>query len=394
MPEDATGGEARPDEAGPENPLTGALAGIRVVDFTQIAAGPLCTMMLGDLGADVIKIEPPGGELGRLLGPPFVAGESTTYLSLNRNKIGLTLDLKTDEGLARAHELIASADVVVESFRPGVADRLGIGYCAMRARFPDLIYCSVSAYGQNGPRSHKPGVDGVLQAASGLMSVIGHDGEAPSKIQAPVVDMVTGYHAVIAVLAALARRSAGTVPGHVDVNMFASALMLQQIPLAGYLASGDLPVRTGSGAPYATPNEAYKTADGHILIAAYQKARWLAFCDVIDRPELAVDPRFADMSERMKYRDTLTREIEAALARRSTDSWVDALEARDIICSPISDYHALRKSPLLEAAQVLTTVQHPAAGTCLMPGFAIGGRCIPVRLPPPTLACGSTDDPT
>jgi crotonobetainyl-CoA:carnitine CoA-transferase CaiB-like acyl-CoA transferase len=369
----------------PENPLLGALAGIRVVDFTQVAAGPLCTMMLADLGADVVKIEPPGGELGRMLGPPFVNGESTAFLALNRNKRSIVLDLKTQEGRQHAHGLIAEADVLVESFRPGVADRLGIGFSAMRARFPRLVYCSISAYGQSGPLSAKPGVDGVLQAASGLMSITGREGEPPSKLQAPVVDMVTGYHAVIAVLAGLSRRAAATVPGHLDVNMFASALMLQQVPLAAYLNTGELPARTGSGAPYATPNEAYRTADGYILVAAYQESRWRRFCALIARPDLIDDPRFAAMPIRMQHRAELTLEIERALAKRTTAEWVERLEGGDIICAPIADYATVNASPHVAASAVITRLRHPTAGDVSVPGFAIGGGAIPCRLPPPLL---------
>src|ERR1700692_2180562 len=179
------------DSATAPHPLEGALDTIRVIDFTQIAAGPLCTMLLADMGADVLKVEPPGGAIGRPLGPPFIGGESAVFLALNRNKRSVVIDLKTEEGREQARCLIATADVLVESYRPGVADRLGIGFHAARAISPKLIYCSISAYGQRGPWSAKPGVDGVLQAATGLMSVTGAEGEPPSKLQVPVVDMVT-----------------------------------------------------------------------------------------------------------------------------------------------------------------------------------------------------------
>jgi crotonobetainyl-CoA:carnitine CoA-transferase CaiB-like acyl-CoA transferase len=367
------------------NPLEGALDTIRVIDFTQIAAGPLCTMLLADMGADVLKVEPPGGDIGRTLGPPFIGGESAVFLALNRNKRSVVIDLKTEAGRQQAHGLIATADVVVESYRPGVADRLGIGFRDARAINPNLIYCSISAYGQNGPWSAKAGVDGVLQAVACLMSITGSEGEPPSKLQVPVVDMVAGYHATMAVVAALHQRAGGKVTGHVDVNLFAGALMLQQIPLSGYLTTGELPKRCGSGAPYATPNEAYETADGHILIAAYQSERWQRLCACLGRPELAGDPRFASLQDRMTNRSSLTAELNALLRRSATSFWIELLENADITCAPVADYHRVAGSPQLEAAGLLTSMNHPTAGEIVMPGFAIGGRAMPPRRVPPLL---------
>lgn len=360
------------------NPLQGALSGLRVIDFTQIAAGPLCTMLLADLGADVVKVEPPDGDLGRRLGPPFIEGQGGVFLALNRNKRGVVLDLKTEAGRRQAHALVADADILVESFRPGVAERLGIGFAAMRALNPRLLYCSISAYGQQGPWSGKPGVDGVLQAVSGLMSITGNAGEPPSKLQAPVVDMVTGYQAAIAVLAALHQRAAGTLPGQLDVSLFAGSLMLQQVPLSGYLSGGELPVRCGSGAPYATPNEAYATADGHMLVAAYQEPRWQRLCQAIGAPGLAEDPRFARLPQRMAHRAALTAALEGILTGRPTAHWLAVLEAADILCAPVADYAALRHLPPLAGLLAET-------GSLRMPGFAIGGPALPIRLAPPRL---------
>jgi crotonobetainyl-CoA:carnitine CoA-transferase CaiB-like acyl-CoA transferase len=343
-------------------------------------------MLLGDMGAEVVKVEPPGGDIGRALGPPFVEGESVLFMALNRNKRSIVLNLKTEEGRRLARELLAGADVLVESFRPGVAERLGIGYEAVTRLNPRLLYCSISAYGQEGPWSERPGVDGVLQAASGLMSVTGAEGEPPSKLQAPVVDMVTGYQATIAVLAALRRRDTGErLPCRLDVNLYAGALMLQQIPLAAYLASGELPVRCGSGAPYAAPNEAYETADGHVLVAAYQEGRWRAFCAAVERPDLATDPRFTTLASRVRNRPALTATLNAALRRRSTAAWLEILERADIICAPVADYRQVAASPQTAAAGLLTETPHPRAGRIAMPGFAIGGSPGPARLPPPLL---------
>lgn len=370
------------------NPIARALADIRVIDFTQIAAGPLCTMLLADMGADVIKVEPPGGDIGRTLGPPFIGGESAVFLALNRNKRSLVLDLKTEAGYRQAQALIATADVIVESFRPGVADRLGIGYRAMKAKFPDLIYCSISAYGQHGPWSTKAGVDGVLQAVTGLMSITGSDSEPPAKVQAPIADMATGFQAAIAVLAAICQRKAGVSAEHLDVNLFASSLMLQQVPLLGYLTTKELPRRHGSGAPYATPNEAYTTADGHILIAAYQPERWTKFCEAIGRPELEKDPRFAELPARMINRAALTNELNDVFCRRCTDEWLSILEARGVICAAVATYAQVAGFP--PTPTLVRTIHHQLAGDVVLPGFAIGGNVEQPRLPPPML--GEHDD--
>jgi crotonobetainyl-CoA:carnitine CoA-transferase CaiB-like acyl-CoA transferase len=340
-------------------------------------------MLLADMGADVIKIEPPNGDIARTLGPPFIGGESAVFLALNRNKRGLVIDLKTEGGRRQVEGLIETADVVIESFRPGVADRLGIGYRAMKARYPELIYCSISAYGQQGPWSTKPGVDGVMQAVTGLMSITGAESEPPSKVQAPIADMVTGYQAAIAILAAINQRDTGGATEHLDVNLYAGTLMLQQVPLLGYLTTKELPKRCGSGAPYATPNEAYSTADGYILIAAYQPERWIRFCKAIGRPDLEKDVRFASLRDRMANRAALTAELSKILVKRRTGEWLGALESAGIICAPVATYDEVAASPQL--AGILSTMSHQSAGEIILPGFAIGGRAAPVRLPPPTL---------
>ncbi len=367
------------------NPLTGALQGVRVIDFSQIAAGPMCSMLLADMGANVIKVDPPEGDIGRKLGPPFVQGESPIFLSVNRNKRSIIADLKTDAARERIHRLIKTADVLIESFRPGVADRLGIGFAEARAINPKIIYCSISAYGQQGPWSDKPGVDGVIQAVSGLMSVTGMEGEPPSKLQAPVVDMVTGLQAMIAVLLALRKRDHGIDPVRLDINLLSGALILQQIPFTSYLVSDELPLRTGSGAPYATPNEAYRTADGYVLIAAYQPGHWRKFCRVIGGEYLSEDPRFAQLAERMQHRAELRGLIEQVLQDKPTSHWAELFEQHGITSAPIADYRDVVSYAQVEAAGLLTSVHHTKLGEIRMPGFSIGGPSLSVHLPPPML---------
>ena len=346
--------------------LNCSLTGLKVIDFTQIAAGPTCTMLLADLGADVIKIEAPAGELGRAF-VPQVGGESVTFMSLNRNKQSITLDLKDPEQRELCKALMATADVVVESFRPGVMSRLQLGYEELAVTAPHLVYCSISAYGQTGPWRDKPGVDGVIQAVSGLMSVTGSPGAPPCKVQVPVVDMVTGYLAAVAVLAAVNKRRIDGQGQYIDLSMFASAIALQQSTFAAYLADDVVPQRIGSAAPYAAPNEALQCADGWIMVAAYHPARWLALCQTVGSPQLASDPRFADLGSRIENRNDLVTELEKRLSNGTKSQWLERFEAVDIICAPINDYAEAVNSPAYMHAALSQQLPHPTAGEIRMP---------------------------
>ena len=369
--------------------INAALAGIRVLDFSMVGAGPTCGMLLGDMGAEVTKIEAPGGDIGRKLGPPWQGGESVVSMSFNRNKRSLVINLKQPDGVAIALRMAALADVLLESFRPGVMDRLGLGYTTLAARFPRLVYCSVSAYGQSGPWRDKPGVDGIVQAVSGLMSQVGTPGAPPMKVQIPAADVVTGFLATTAVLAALrVRDQPGPSQGrgqHLDMSLYNGALMLQQSALASYLSSGELPPKSGSAAPYSAPNEAYPTKDGWIMIAAYHDDRWKAFCKVIGAPALCTQPEFASSPLRVANRDALTRAVSLRLAGKTSAEWQVLLEAADIICGPIAEYDAVLAQPQLAHNGAIVEMQHPRAGRVRMPGSALGDRDAQARvhLPPP-----------
>lgn len=366
--------------------LTRSLAGLKVIDFTQIAAGPTCTMTLADLGADVIKVESLSGELGRGF-VPCIAGESVTFMSLNRNKRSVALDLKDPAHRLACMELVSTADVVVESFRPGVMKRLGLGYDDLSAVNPRAIYCSVSAYGQTGPWKDKPGVDGVIQAVSGLMSVTGSAGAPPCKVQVPVVDMVTGYLAALAVLGALNQRHLEGRGQYIDVSMFSSAIALQQSSLGSYLADHIVPERIGSAAPYAAPNEAVRCADGWIMLAAYHPARWLALCETLGAPELATDARFADLASRITHRTVLVQVLEQLMSGGSRAEWLRRFEAVDIICAPINDYADVVASPPYVQAGLTEQMQHPAAGPISLPRspFSLQDAPQAASRPPPML---------
>jgi crotonobetainyl-CoA:carnitine CoA-transferase CaiB-like acyl-CoA transferase len=353
--------------------LANALSGIRLVDFTQVASGPTCTLMLADLGADVIKIEPPSGDTARSFGPPWIDGVGATFLALNRNKRGVVLDLKNPRDVVRAQELIRNADVVVENFRPGVMARLGLGCEAMQRDNPRLVYCSISAYGQNGSWRERAGVDGVVQAITGLMSLAGEADSGPIKVQAPIVDVVTGFLAAAAVQAALHDRARTGRGQWVDVSMLASSLMLQQTALASYLLSGDLPVKCGSAAPYAAPNESFATRDGSIMIAAYQPDRWRKLCEVLGVPALADDPRFARLPDRIANRTALVAALEAVLRTRDTNEWIAMLEAADVLCAPIATYDAVVELPPVQENGLLVDVPHPTRGSIRTVGCGLAG---------------------
>lgn len=349
--------------------MSGALDGIKVLDLSQGAAGPTCAMHLGDLGADVLKVEPPGGEWGRLLGPPFVEGVAAAFLGMNRNKRSVVIDLKAPGGPDVVLRLAAYCDVALESFRPGVSDRLGIGYEAMAAVNPRLVYAAISAFGQTGPWRDRPGVDGVAQAMGGIMSVTGTADGPPVKVGVPAADMAGAVFASQAILAALFARERTGRGQRVDVSLLDSLLAYQVVPLSMFLAGGESPQRLGSAAPYAAPNEAYPTLDGHVMVAAYTPRRWEALCVALDRPNLATDPRFDTNEKRVMDRSVLTEVLEPLFRTRTTAEWLEIFEEADVLCGPLLSYPELVAEPHVARGDALVTVQHHAIGEIRAPAF-------------------------
>jgi crotonobetainyl-CoA:carnitine CoA-transferase CaiB-like acyl-CoA transferase len=351
--------------------LRNALQGLTVLDFTQIAAGPTCTMLLADMGARVIKVEAPEGDLGRSLGPAWVGDDSALYHGFNRGKQGLCLDLKNRRALEVAMRLVAEADVLIESMRPGVMTRLGLGYEAVAALNPVLVYCSISAYGQQGPYADRAGVDGILQADSGLMSLIGIPGAPTCKVQAPVVDVVTGYMACMAILAKLQARHRDGQGGHLDVNLMNSALALQQSSISSYLRDGELPTPIGSAAPYSAPNEAFQTEDGWMMVAAYNGNRWERLCALLGHPQWSSDPRFISSAQRVMHRAEMQEELTAVFRTQPTAHWLERLRAADILCAKVADYGDLLNHPQLAENGMLAEIEHPRHGVLRVPGFPV-----------------------
>ena len=368
--------------------LRHALDGLTVIDFTQIGAGPTCTMLLADMGARVIKVEPPGGELGRALGPGWIGNDSALFHSFNRNKLGVCLDLKSPQGLEVAKRLVMQADVLVESMRPGVMERLGLGHEALRHVHPGLVYCSVSAYGQRGPCAQQAGVDGILQADSGLMSLIGSPDSEPAKVQAPVVDVVTGYLACVAVLAKLAQRARDGLGGHLDVNLLNSALALQQPSLTSYLASGELPERIGSAAPYSAPNEAFRTEDGWIMVAAYIGDRWERLCTALNLQHLAADERFATSTARVANRQAMRKALGEPIRTRPTAHWIALFRQADILCAPVASYADVEQHVQVQANGMIAALAHPSLGTIRTPGFPVNSAECNAVPHAPAPSCG------
>ncbi|MGH8811997.1 MAG: CaiB/BaiF CoA transferase family protein [Advenella sp.] len=365
------------------------LKGVKVLDFTHVGAGPMCTMLLGDMGAEIIKVEPPGGELGRKLGPGWIGEDCTAYYGFNRNKQSIVIDLKKEQGRDLARQLCANAQIVVESLRPGVMDRLGLGYERLAETRPDLIYCSISAYGQSGPFSERPGVDGILQADTGLMSLIGHpDVQEPCKVQAPIVDVTTGYVACMSILAKLLDKTKGGVGGHIDVSLMNAALVLQQTTLTNFFHQKSLPQPLGSAAPYSAPNEAFQTQDGWIMIAAYNGDRWTRLCDAVDISEFTNDERLASSSSRVENRQFMRQILNDAFRKRKTAYWMDKLRSADILCAKVAQYSDVELHPQAIHNSIFTSFDHPEFGPIKTVGFPVNSmssNAQPHDMPP---SCG------
>ena len=318
--------------------MAGALDGILVADFSRVLAGPLCTMTLGDLGADVVKVERPEvGDDTRHWGPPFVEEGSTYYLGLNRNKRSVVLDLKDAGDLVLARRLAARADVVVESFRPGTMERLGLGHEDVRTENPGVVYCSVSAFGSGERAAGLPGYDLLLQATSGLMSFTGEPDGRPLKVGVALIDMICGLYATSGVLAALHARSRTGEGQHVEVSLMDSALSALLNQGSAYLLAGVVAGRLGNRHPSIVPYETYTAADGDFAIATGNDGNFARLCEAIGRPELAADPRYASNGARLEHRDALGEELTAALAARPVAEWVELLAAAGVPAGPIND---------------------------------------------------------
>ena len=368
-------------EATARRPLTGVV----VIDLSQVLAGPLCTMVLADLGADVIKVEPPHGDQSRTSLGTRIGDDSAAFLAINRNKRSVVLDLRTESGRDALHRLVSRADVVVENFRPDVADNLGAGYDELSALNPRLIYGSVTGFGSEGPYAKRAGLDLVVQAMTGLMSVTGEQGGRPVKNGPPVADLSSGLYLTIGILAALHDRDVTGVGQKVATSLYESALSLAVWETAELWATGEQPGPLGSAHRMAAPYQALRTSDGYVVVAATNTRFWQRLCDLVGRPELVDDSRFTTNAGRLAHRGELTDLLEAALTRRTTAEWVEELVAAGVPAGPLQDYpHALR-DPHTLATGMVVEAPHPEAGTLRLLGSPLhlsSGDFRLDRLPP------------
>jgi len=373
------------------HPAVLPLDDVLVFDLSRVLSGPYCSMYLGDFGARVVKLERPGeGDDTRSYGPPFVAGEACYYLSVNRNKQSMALDLKHPEGRALAHAIAARADVVLENFRPGTLDRLGLGPRALMAQNPRLIYASISGFGHHGDPawSSRPGYDLVVQGLGGIPSITGPEPGPPSKVGTSVADMVAGLYALIGILVALHARTRTGRGQHVDVSMLDGQVSLLTYHAASFLMAGEPARRLGNAHPSVAPYETFQASDGWINIAVGNDSLWRTFVrTVLARPELADDPRYASNAARVERRAELIGWLGPLVRAESSAHWLAALEAAGIPCGPILDVGQALAHPAVRARDMVTEILHPTAGPLRMTGVPVRLSDTPgsVRSAPPLL---------
>jgi crotonobetainyl-CoA:carnitine CoA-transferase CaiB-like acyl-CoA transferase len=377
----------------------GPLAGILVADCSTVLAGPLCTMLLGDLGADVIKVEPPEGDATRTWGPPWVGSEedgtrtAAYFLAVNRNKRSIRADLRSEDGKEILRRLLTRADVVIENFRVGGFARLGFDEAELKRLNPNLVHLAISGYGTHGPDADRPGYDAVVQATGGLMSITGGpdaDGGGPTKVGVAISDVVSGLFGTIAVLAALMERerAVGTAAGQrIDVSLLASTLAVLVNQAQNTFVTGSAPIRHGNAHPNIVPYEVFDTADGGLMVAVGSERQWHRFCEALGLPALATDPRFASNGDRVVNRDALRPLIAEPLATRTRAEWQVALEAAEVPYGPILDVAEAIATPQARALDMDVTVEHPVLGAVHQVGFPFAFERTPptMRLAPPLL---------
>lgn len=363
------------------------LKGLKVVDLTRVLAGPFCTMMLGDMGAEVLKIEEPDlGDESRGWAP-FIGEQSSYYLSVNRNKRSVALDLKTKEGADALGALVRDADILVENFRPGSLAKLGFGYSDAARLNPRLIYCSISGYGQNGPRAALPGYDVVLQGETGFMDATGSPDGEPTRAGVAITDYLAGLYAVQGILLALHDRHRTGLGQHVDIALFDSILSVMRLPLGILLATGEAPQRVGNEHPSIAPYETLNTPEGQIIVAVGNPRLWKQFCAAIEREDLTDDPRFATNANRLANRAALKATLEAAFQRYSLQALIDRLEAHKVPCGRVRTIVDAIADPQVAAREMIVTLHDAELGDIINLGTPIKLSRTPAELasPPPKL---------
>ena len=359
------------------------LAGLRVLDLSRVLAGPYCTMMLADYGADIVKIEPPGvGDDSRAFGP-FVGKESAYFMSLNRNKRSITLNFKQEEEIDVFREMVKHADVVVENYRPGTMEKFGIGYDELKKINPKIIYAACSGFGHSGPYQFKPAYDIIVQAMGGIMSVTGSEGGEPTRVGASVGDIIAGMFTAYGVMMALYHRERTGEGQKVDVGMLDCQVAVLENAIARYVTSGSVPTPLGNRHPSITPFSAFTAKDGHIIVGAGNDRLWVKLCNILGHAELIVDPRFDSNSHRTANVKELMAILNSVFIEKTIAEWLELLESAELPCAPINTVDKIVNDPQIKAREMIVEVEHPIAGHLKMPG-------VPVKM---SLTPGSVDKP-
>jgi crotonobetainyl-CoA:carnitine CoA-transferase CaiB-like acyl-CoA transferase len=363
------------------------LDGLRVIDLTRVVAGPYGTMMLGDMGAEVLKIEEPKHGDDSRAWAPLIEGCGSFFLALNRSKKSVALDLKSPEGADALRRLIETADVLIENFRPGSLADLGFGYATTAKLNPRLIYCSISGYGQTGPAAELPGYDAVLQGEAGIMDMTGFPDGAPTRVGVAITDYLAGLYAVQGILLALTDRQTSGLGQQVDISLFEAMLSVMRLPMSVLLATGSDPTRVGNDHLNIAPYEPLHARDGLIIVAVANPGLWVRFCDAIGRPELRDDPRFATNTLRVSHRQELKQAIEVVFRQFTVAELVERLQAKNVPCGRVRSIAEAIDHPQVAAREIVLAQEHPAMGRIetLAPVVRLSRTPADVRLPPPAL---------
>ncbi len=337
--------------------------GIRVLDLSRVLAGPFCSMILGDLGAEVIKVEAPGGsDETRRWGPPFKNGVSAYYLCANRNKKSVTIDLKSAKGKEIIERLVKNSDVVIHNFKTGTMERLGLSYEELSSINPGIIYCSITGFGETGPYKTHPGYDFIIQAMSGLMSITGTDESGPQKVGVAMTDVLTGLYACIGIQSALLERQQSGQGQKLDLSLYESAVSSLVNIASNYLMSGNLPSRLGNHHANIVPYQTFRTSDGEMVIAVGNDRQFQALCTIINKPDLAHNPKFKTNPDRVEHREELTAILQTELEKQHTSYWQEQCHAHNIPVGPIQNMEEIRNDPQLNARNFFQSIKHPKAG--------------------------------
>jgi crotonobetainyl-CoA:carnitine CoA-transferase CaiB-like acyl-CoA transferase len=369
------------------------LDGLRVIDLTRVVAGPFCTMMLGDMGAEVLKIEEPEHGDDSRAWAPLVEGSGSFFLALNRSKKSVAIDLKTPDGADALRRLVETADVLIENFRPGSLADLGFDYETMAALNPRLIYCSISGYGQSGPHAQLPGYDAVIQGEAGIMDMTGFSDGEPTRVGVAITDYLAGLYASQGILLAVIDRQKSGLGQHVDIALFDAMLSVMRLPMAMMLATGVTPHRVGNEHLSIAPYEPLRAKDGLLIVAVANPRLWVRFCDAIERPDLRGDPRFTTNTDRVANHDALKETIEATFARYTVEEITARLQAQNVPCGRVRSMREAIEHPQVAARDLILVQHHPQVGRIetLAPVVRLSRTPAEVTLPPPALGEHTND---